>query len=130
MSAVATEIHNCNCGRTFPTEKALQRHVWVTNHAAAAPTPTVEPGDNSREAVKNALRILREKQADQLTFDQQRRRDRQLLQACTQMHAQFVDNTRRCDEVSTSTKLLTSIRMLALMLIIGGLMVTGLNLVP
>jgi hypothetical protein len=130
MSAVATETHNCSCGRTFPTEKALQRHTWVTNHKAAEPTLTTPAPDHSREAVKNALRILREKQAAQHNFDQQRRRDRQLLQACTQMHAQFVHATRNAEEISTSTRMLSSIRMLALMLIIGGLVVTGLNVVP
>lgn len=117
--------HKCSCGRTFDTRAALERHTWVTRHEPAVVEPVVDP---SREAVLAALRVLKQKQASQRQFD---RKEQNLLQACTVMHRQFRRATQRAasGETVSSDTLLRCIRMLAMLLMIGGLAVTGLNIV-
>ena len=115
----------CECGRSFPTEAALQRHTWVTRHAAAPPEEVKDP---AREAVLAALRVLKAKQATQHQFE---RREQNLLAACTVMHQRFRQATRQaasCEEAVSSTSVLGWLRLVALLLIIGGLAATGLTL--
>jgi hypothetical protein len=75
--------HRCSCGRTFINGIALERHQWVTKHAAATnnkhhnmlPDPQAQV---TQAAMAQAMRVLKQKQAEQQQFDHKRRARRRL----------------------------------------------------
>lgn len=147
----------CSCGRTFAHEISLKRHCWVTGHTAeevAAPAPapaaaeaaapatedkTVEvpiqlPDVADHAAVSEALRILQEKRMEQEAFEARQARERQIraaVQTATEIvHTQVqraAETSRRGAEVVRESMLL-ALRMLLMILICGGLLVTGMGI--
>jgi hypothetical protein len=156
MSATKTdnkaEFH-CSCGRTFAHEISLKRHCWVTGHTAenveaapaAAPaaqvaevTPVVVapvelPGVAPANVVDEAMRILREKQQAQHNFEVRQARERQVREVLSQaqvvvqqVSAKAAETSRQgCEVVRQSTVL--ALRMLLMILICGGLLLTGMG---
>lgn len=156
MSATKTENKaefHCSCGRTFAHEISLKRHCWVTGHTAenvepappaavAAPvaevTPVVIapvelPAVASANVVDEAMRILREKQQAQHNFEVRQARERQVREVLTQaqvvvqqVSAKAAETSRQgCEVVRQSTVL--ALRMLLMILICGGLLLTGMG---
>ncbi|MFN8609978.1 MAG: hypothetical protein U0931_20725 [Vulcanimicrobiota bacterium] len=84
MSAVyaSPAQHRCSCGRTFINGIALERHQWVTKHPAMANKPhNLLPDPQAQvtqAAMAQAMRVLKQKQAEQQQFDQKRRQRRRL----------------------------------------------------
>lgn len=147
-----TEFH-CSCGRTFAHEISLKRHCWVTGHtadnveaappsAAAAPvaelTPVVIapvelPSVASGNVVDEAVRILREKQQAQQAFEVRQARERQVRQVLDQASAvvsqgmqKAAETSRQGAEVVRQSAML-ALRMLLMILICGGLLLTGMG---
>lgn len=89
MSAVyaSPAQHRCSCGRTFINGIALERHQWVTKHPAMTNKPhTLLPDPQAQvtqAAMAQAMRVLKQKQAEQHQFDQKRRQRRRLRRQWT-----------------------------------------------
>lgn len=161
MSAVKTEEkveYRCTCGRTFAHEISLKRHCWVTGHSAeeatvsapaaeaAAPAaivvetplavvaPIELPSIAAVDAVDEAVRILREKQAAQQAFEARQIRERQMreLMHCASKVVESgvqkaAEASRQGAAVMTQSAML-ALRMLVMILICGGLLLTGMGL--
>ncbi|MBS2039487.1 hypothetical protein JST97_31160 [bacterium] len=84
MSAVyaSPAQHRCSCGRTFINGIALVRHQWVTKHPGMTNKPhTLLPDPQAhvtQAAMAQAMRVLKQKQAEQQQFDHKRRQRRRL----------------------------------------------------
>ncbi|MBT9583193.1 hypothetical protein IV102_07580 [bacterium] len=124
VSASPTQ-HNCSCGRTFLNAISLERHQWVTNHRSAAPA-----AKQGKDAVAQALKILREKQAVQLEFDvkrrQKRRMRREILKVEQQVYAAAEQAYQSAKSVGHST--LMGARLALMLLVLSGLVVTGMKI--
>lgn len=147
------EFH-CSCGRTFAHEISLKRHCWVTGHTAdnvepappsAAPvapvaevTPVVIapvelPSIAPVNVVDEAVRILREKQQAQHAFEVRQARERQVRQVLDQASSvvqqgmqKAAETSRQGAEVVRQSTVL-ALRLLLVVLICGGMLVTGMG---
>jgi len=73
--------YECSCGRQFVNATSLERHQWVTRHQGRVERPEMAvPGslDPRPEELRQAMELLQQKQAEQQSFDRQRRARRQL----------------------------------------------------
>ena len=79
--------YECSCGRQFANATSLERHQWVTKHEGSRQTTANPPAqemavpaplDPNRQAVRQALEVIGQKQDEQKHFDQQRRARRKL----------------------------------------------------
>lgn len=143
--------HRCSCGRTFAHEISLKRHCWVTGHSAeespvveSAPTakeavvevvaPIELPSVPTLDAVDEAVRILREKQKAQMSFEIRQARERQVraaLEVATVVVQQSVqkaaESSRQGAEV-VCTSMMLALRMVLMVLVCGSLVMVGMGL--
>ncbi len=125
VSASPTE-HRCSCGRTFLNAISLERHLWVTKHTAAE----VKPSRDSKATLDQALKVLREKQAVQLSFDVKRRQKRRLRREIlkVEQHIQQVAQ-RACQGAKVlGQSTLAAVRLALMIFILSGLVVTGMKI--
>lgn len=77
--------YECSCGRQFANATSLERHQWVTKHEGrlqlveTAEMALPAPLDPNRQAVREALEVLGQKQREQQLFDHQRKARRKLV---------------------------------------------------
>ena len=127
--------HRCSCGRSFINGIALERHQWVTKHAPAAnnkhhntlPDPQAQV---TQAAMAQAMRVLKEKQAVQNSFDQKRRQRRRVRRQFAHVQNSLV---RVFENVSANAcavgrTLLTAGRVAAIVVILGATFAAGMKL--
>ena len=138
MSAVyaSPAQYRCSCGRTFMNGISLERHQWVTKCAPAAEKTrnhVMLPDQQARAtqaAMAQAMRVLKEKQAVQSSFDQKRRQRRRLRRQLAHVQNSLV---RGFESVATKVcavgrTLLTAGRVAAIVVILGATFAAGMKL--
>ena len=137
MSAVyaSPAQYRCSCGRTFMNGISLERHQWVTKCAPVAETRNhvMLPDQQARAtqaAMAQAMRVLKEKQAVQNSFDQKRRQHRRVRRQFAHVQNSLV---RVFENVSANVcavgrTLLTAGRVAAIVVILGATFAAGMKL--